>query len=82
MNDLLDVNIELRIELGGKKMLVEDILKLGNGSIVELDKNYGDPVDVYTNNILFARGEVVSAGDNYGVRIQKLVKNEIQKSNK
>ncbi len=82
MNDLLDVNIELRIELGGKKMLVEDILKLGNGSIVELDKNYGDPVDVYTNNILFARGEVVSTGDNYGVRIQKLVKNEIQKSNK
>ena len=76
-NNLSNLNIELRIELGKKKMLVEDILKLGNGSIVELDKNYNDYVDIYANNILFARGEVVSANDSYGVRIQKLIKNEI-----
>jgi len=72
--DLLrDVDMNVKIELGRAKMLVEDVLKLGEGSVVELDKLAGDPVDVFVNERLVARGEVLVLNDNFCVRINEIV---------
>jgi flagellar motor switch protein FliN/FliY len=60
-------------ELGKAKMNVRDILKLGTGSVVELDRLAGGPVDLLVNNKLVARGEVVAIDDNFGVRITELI---------
>lgn len=74
--DLLgDVDLEVRIELGRTEMLVEDVLKLSAGSVVELDKLAGDPVDVYVNGRLMARGEVLVLSDNFCVRVSEIVAN-------
>src|SRR5690606_31208934 len=56
---LADVNLNVKIELGRTRMLVEDVLRLGEGSVVELDKLAGDPVDIYVNDRPVARGEVL-----------------------
>ncbi len=72
--DLLsDVNLNVKIELGRTRMLVEDVLKLGEGSVVELDKLAGDPVDVYVNERHVARGEVLVVNDNFCVRISEIL---------
>jgi len=70
---LHDVNLRVKIELGRTRMLVEDVLKLGDGSVVELDKLAGDPVDVFANERLIARGEVLVLNDNFCVRISEIV---------
>lgn len=69
---LKDVPLEIAAELGRTKMPVKDILKLGEGSIVELDKEAGQPVDVRVNNKLIARGEVVEIDGNFGVRLTEI----------
>jgi flagellar motor switch protein FliN/FliY len=75
--DLLnDVALNLKIELGRSSMCIEDVLKLGEGSIVELDKLAGDPVDVFVNERLIARGEVLVLNDNFCVRVSEIVSNE------
>ncbi len=72
--DLLrDVDLDVKIELGRARMLVEDVLKLAEGSVVELDKLAGDPVDVFVNDRLVARGEVLVLNDNFCVRINEIV---------
>ena len=72
--DLLrDVELIVKIELGRSRMLVEDVLKLSEGSVVELDKLAGDPVDVFVNDRLVARGEVLVLNDNFCVRINEIV---------
>jgi flagellar motor switch protein FliN len=72
--DLLrDVDLNVKIELGRARMLVEDVLKLSEGSVVELDKLAGDPVDVFVNDRLVARGEVLVLNDNFCVRINEIV---------
>ena len=72
--DLLrDVELNVKIELGRSRMLVEDVLKLAEGSVVELDKLAGDPVDVFVNDRLVARGEVLVLIDNFCVRINEIV---------
>lgn len=72
--DLLrDVDLSVKIELGRSRMLVEDVLKLGEGSVVELDKLAGDPVDVFVNERLVARGEVLVLNDNFCVRVNEIV---------
>jgi flagellar motor switch protein FliN/FliY len=72
--DLLrDVELNVKIELGRSKMLVEDVLKLAEGSVVELDKLAGDPVDVFVNDRLVARGEVLVLNDNFCVRVNEIV---------
>lgn len=72
--DLLsDVHMNVRIELGRTKMFVEDVLKLGDGAVVELDKLAGDPVDVFVNNRKVARGEVLVLNDLFCVRISEIV---------
>jgi flagellar motor switch protein FliN/FliY len=72
--DLLrDVELNVKIELGRSRMLVEDVLKLSEGSVVELDKLAGDPVDVFVNDKLVARGEVLVLNDNFCVRVNEIV---------
>jgi flagellar motor switch protein FliN/FliY len=72
--DLLsDVELDVKIELGRANMLIEDVLRLGQGSVVELDKLAGDPVDVLVNDRLVARGEVLVLNDNFCVRISEIV---------
>jgi flagellar motor switch protein FliN/FliY len=70
---LMTVPLKITAELGTCKMLVEDILKLGTGSIVELDRLAGGPVDLLVNEKLVARGEVVAIDENFGVRITELI---------
>ncbi len=75
--DLLrDVELNVKIELGRSRMLVDDVLRLGEGSVVELDKLAGDPVDVFVNDRLVARGEVLVLNDNFCVRINDIVKQD------
>lgn len=72
--DLLrDVELNVKIELGRARMLVEDVLKLNEGAVVELDKLAGDPVDVFVNDRLVARGEVLVLNDNFCVRVNEIV---------
>lgn len=72
--DLLsDVALNVRIELGRRRMYVEDILRLGEGSVVELDKLAGDPVDVLVNDIPVAKGEVLVLNDYFCVRVTEIL---------
>ena len=71
-----DVHLPVQIELGRTQMFVEDVLQLGEGSVVELDKLAGDPVDVYINSRLVARGEVLVLNDNFCVRIGEVISND------
>lgn len=73
MNFLGDVEVQVRVELGHSKMNVQDVLKLGSGSIVGLNSLVGDPVHVYVNDRLVARGEVLVVRDNFAVRITEVV---------
>ena len=72
--DLLrDVELNVKIELGRSRMLVDEVLKLSEGSVVELDKLAGDPVDVFVNDRLVARGEVLVLNDSFCVRVNEIV---------
>jgi len=73
LNMLMDVGLKLRVELGRTKMLVEDILRLGQGSVIELNKLAGDPVDVLVNDRLVAKGEVLVVDENFCIRITEIV---------
>ena len=70
---LSDVELNVKIELGRATMPIEEVLRLGEGSVVELDKLAGDPVDVLVNDRLVARGEVIVLNDNFCVRISEIV---------
>ncbi len=70
---LADVQLNVRIELGRTRMYVEDVLQLGDGAVVELDKLAGDPVDVFVNDRHVARGEVLVLNDNFCVRINEIL---------
>jgi flagellar motor switch protein FliN len=70
---LLDVSLPISIELGRTALKIEDILNLGPGSVVELDKLAGEPVDLLVNDKLLAKGEVVVIDENFGVRITTMV---------
>lgn len=69
---LKDVELDVKIELGRVEMSVGEILKLSNGSVVELDKLAGDPVDVLVNEQLVAHGEVLVINDSFCVRINEI----------
>ncbi|MDR3707095.1 MAG: flagellar motor switch protein FliN [Capsulimonadaceae bacterium] len=68
-----DIPLEITVELGRTKLLIRDILELGVGSIIELEKMAGEPVDLLANGLLIARGEVVVIEDNFGVRITEII---------
>jgi len=73
MGFILDIPLELSVELGRTKMLVNDLLQLGQGSIVELNKIAGEPLEVFINRKLVARGEVVVVNEKFGVRLTDIV---------
>lgn len=70
---LLDVKLQLTVELGRKDLTVKEALHLGPGSVIELDRIAGEPVDLYVNGKLIARGEVVVIDENFGVRVTEVV---------
>jgi flagellar motor switch protein FliN/FliY len=71
--DLLDIPLELRVRLGEAVMQIEDIVALTEGSVVELDRASGDPVDVLANNRIIAKGEVVVVDDRFTVRVTEIL---------
>jgi flagellar motor switch protein FliN/FliY len=70
---LLDIPVDISVELGTKKMLIKDLLQLGNGSVVELEKLAGEPMDIYANNRLIARGEAVVVNEKFAVRLTDVI---------
>lgn len=72
---LHDVQLHVKIELGRTRMFVEDVLRLSEGSVVELDRLAGDPVDVFVNDRLIARGEVLVLNDNFCIRVSEIISN-------
>ena len=73
MEFILDVPIEVTVELGRTKLLVNELLKLGQGSVIELSKLAGQTLEILANQKLIARGEVVVINDKYGVRLTEVV---------
>lgn len=70
---VMDVPVEVSVEIGRKKMRIAEILRIGSGSVLELDKVAGEPLDIYVNNRIVARGEAVVVGDHYGVRLTEIL---------
>ena len=70
---LMHVPMQVTAELGKTKMTVADVLKIGTGTVVELDRLASGPVDLLVNNRLIARGEVVAVDDNFGIRVTELI---------
>jgi flagellar motor switch protein FliN/FliY len=70
---ILDIPLEISVELGRTKMLIGDLLRLGHGSVIELDKVAGEPLEVLVNRRLIARGETVVVNDKFGVRLTDVV---------
>ena len=73
LDRLGDVNVNVRVELGRTRVQVQDVLNLASGSIVPLQSLTGDPLDVYVNDQLVARGEVLVVNDNFAVRITEVI---------
>jgi flagellar motor switch protein FliN/FliY len=73
LDALQEVELDLRIELGRTELLIEEVLKLREGSVVPLDKLAGDPVDILVNGRLIARGEVLVLNDNFCVRVAEIL---------
>lgn len=70
---ILDIPLFLTVELGRNRMLISELLQLGQGSVVELTKLAGEPMDVYVNQRLIARGEAVVVNEKFGVRLTDIV---------
>lgn len=73
LNMILDIPLEVSVELGRNKMLINDLLQLGQGSVIELNKLAGEPLEVLVNGRLVARGEVVVIHDKFGVRLTDII---------
>jgi flagellar motor switch protein FliN/FliY len=73
LNFILDIPLEISVELGRTRLLVNDLLQLGQGSVVELTRLSDEPMDIYVNGKLFARGEVVVVNEKFGVRLTDVV---------
>ncbi len=70
---ILDIPMQVTVELGRTKMAVKELLQLSQGSIIELNKMAGDHLEVFVNNKLIARGEVVVVNDRFGIRISEIL---------
>jgi flagellar motor switch protein FliN/FliY len=73
MDFLLDIPLEISVELGRTKMLINELLKLGQGSVIELSKLAGETLEILANQKLVARGEVVVVNEKYGVRLTEIM---------
>jgi len=73
LSTVFDLSVPVAIELGRTRMAVQEVLALGRGSVVELDRLVGEPIDVYVADRRFAEGEVVVVGEQFGVRITRIL---------
>ncbi len=70
---ILDIPLTISVEVGRTRMLIEDLLALGQGSVIELGKTAGETLDILANDRLIARGEVVVMNEKYGIRITEII---------
>lgn len=70
---LWDVPLSMEVVLGATELTVKDVLEVGPGSVIELDRAYGEPVDLYLNGRLVARGDVVIIGEQFGIKISEIL---------
>ena len=70
---VLDIPLEISVELGRAKMLISDLLQLGQGSVIELNKLAGEPAEIFVNQKLIARGEVVVVNDKFGIKMTDIL---------
>jgi flagellar motor switch protein FliN/FliY len=73
INFILDVPLELMVVIGSTKILIQELLQLGQGSVIALDKLAGEPMEVYVNQRLIGRGEVVVVNEKFGIRLTDIV---------
>ncbi len=73
LETLLDVSLPVAIEFGRTHMTVQEVLELGSGSVIQLDRMVGEPIDIYISDRKLAEGEVVVIGEHFGVRITRIV---------
>ena len=73
LDTLLDVSLPVAIEFGRTHMTVQEVLELGSGSVIQLDRMVGEPIDIYVSDRKLAEGEVVVIGEHFGVRITRIV---------
>jgi flagellar motor switch protein FliN/FliY len=76
LDAVADIPVQVSVILGRTQMQVSQLLKLGRGAVVELDRKVGEPIDIFVNNRLVARGEVVVVEDRIGVTMTEIIKNE------
>jgi len=70
---ILDIPLEITVELGRTRMMINELLKLGQGSVIELSKPAGDTLEILANNRLIAKGDVVVVNDKYGIRLTEVI---------
>jgi flagellar motor switch protein FliN/FliY len=73
LNFLYDIPLQISVEVGRSKILLRDLLKMGEGYVIELDKLAGEPLDLYVNSKLIAKGEAVMVGDKFGIRLTDVI---------
>lgn len=73
INFILDVPLEMTVVIGSTRILIQELLQLGQGSVIALDKLAGEPMEVYVNNKLIGRGEVVVVNDKFGIRLTDII---------
>jgi len=73
MELIADIPVQLSVELGRTRMTIKQILQLGQGSVIELDSQAGQPMDIYINGYLIAQGEVVVVDERYGIRLTEII---------
>lgn len=73
---ILDVTLQVTVEVGRARMTIQDLLQLGQGSVVELEKLAGEPLDIYINGKQVARGEAVIVNEKFGVRLTDIISPE------
>lgn len=76
LETVYDIPVQITVVLGRTSMQVNQLLKLGRGAVIELDKKVGEPIDIFVNNRLVARGEVVVVEDRIGITMTEIIKNE------
>lgn len=76
MDVILDVNLHVIVEVGKARMTVQDLLQLGQGSVIELEKLAGEPLDIFVNGKYVARGEAVIVNEKFGVRVTEIISQE------
>ncbi len=73
LDTLLDVSLPVAIEFGRTHMTVQEVLELGSGSVIQLDRMVGEPIDIFISDRKLAEGEVVVIGEHFGVRITRII---------